>query len=199
ADAACAAGVERILYTSHQACSPSSLFAPMSVHAATEEHLAGLGTPFVSLRNGFYASTLGFYLPEALATGRFTVPDDGPVSWTAHADLAEAAAVALTRPEAFDGVTPPLVADRTWTFEQVAAELSAMLGREITRVVATDEQWRDAAVERGMPPQAADFTLGFFRAARRGEFDVVDPALPTVLDRPTTPLRTTLEAVGGLD
>lgn len=44
-DAARAAGAKRILYTSHQAASRDSLFAAQPTHAATEEHLAGLGFP----------------------------------------------------------------------------------------------------------------------------------------------------------
>ena len=43
-----------------------------------------------------------------------------------------------------------------------------------------------------MPPAAAEFTLGLFRAARAGEFAVTDPALATVLGRPTTPLSSAL-------
>lgn len=43
-DAARGAGAERILYTSHQAASAASLFAPIPDHAATERYLAGTGT-----------------------------------------------------------------------------------------------------------------------------------------------------------
>jgi uncharacterized protein YbjT (DUF2867 family) len=194
-DAAHAAGSRRILYTSHQACSAGSLFQPMSVHAATEEHLSRVGTSYVCLRNGFYAGTLEVYLPQALTTGRITVPEDGPVSWTSHPDLAEVAAVALTRDDAVDGVTPPLVAPRTWTFEQIATELSDVLGRTVTRVVVGDDEWKASMVQRGLPPQAADFSLGMFRAARRGEFDVVDPTLETLIGHRATPVRATLETL----
>jgi uncharacterized protein YbjT (DUF2867 family) len=79
-DAARAAGAERILYTSHQGTSADSLFAPMREHAATEEYLAATGTPFTSLRNGFYATTVPFILGQALATGEIVAPADGPVS-----------------------------------------------------------------------------------------------------------------------
>ncbi|MGD0560915.1 MAG: NAD(P)H-binding protein, partial [Streptosporangiaceae bacterium] len=61
-DAAIDAGAERILYTSHQGASADSLFAPMVDHAATEAYLAKTGTPFTSLRNGFYATTIPFIL-----------------------------------------------------------------------------------------------------------------------------------------
>ena len=102
-DAARDAGVGRILYTSHQASSHDSLFAAQPTHAASEDHLVATGVPFTSLRNGFYTSTIGYYLGAALATGRFAVPADGPFSWTAHDDLAEVAAVALADDGVLDG------------------------------------------------------------------------------------------------
>jgi NAD(P)H dehydrogenase (quinone) len=191
-DAARAAGAQRILYTSHQAASKDSLFAPQTTHALTEEHLAGQGVPFTALRNGFYASTLGHYIGAALETGRLVAPQDGPVSWTAHADLAEVAAVALARTGTLDGVTAPLTAPETLDFEAVAGILSDLTGRTVVRVVVDDEEWKATAVERGMPPQAADFTLGMFRAARRGEFAVTDPTLETVIGRPAVTARTVL-------
>lgn len=194
-DAARAAGAERILYTSHQAASKDSLFAAQTAHAATEEHLAQQGVPFTALRNGFYATTLGSYLGEALETGRLVAPQDGPVSWTAHADLAEVAALALVEDGAVDGVTAPLTARGLLDFEAVAGILSEITGRTIAHVIVDDEEWKAAAVARGMPAQAAEFTLGMFRAARRGEFAVTDPTLETLLGRQSTSARSVLEAM----
>lgn len=194
-DAARAAGAARILYTSHQASAKDSLFAPQVTHAETEAYLAGQDVPFTALRNGFYASTLGFSIGDALETGRLIVPQDGPVSWTAHADLAEAAAVAATDSDVLDGVTAPLTAPEMLDFEAVAAILGDIVGRPIERVVVDDEEWRAAAVEHGTPPDAADFTLGMFRAARRGEFAVTDPTLEAVIGRPATSVRSVLETM----
>jgi NAD(P)H dehydrogenase (quinone) len=67
----------------------------MSDHAAAKAALQQSGVAFTSLRNGFYI--------ERTAVSWHGVPDrviallqDGPVSRTAHADLAEAAAIAFT-------------------------------------------------------------------------------------------------------
>ncbi|MEV5210800.1 NmrA family NAD(P)-binding protein [Micromonospora sp. NPDC053740] len=194
-DAARAAGANRILYTSHQAASRDSLFAAQPTHAATEEHLAGLGVPFTALRNGFYASTLSLSIGTALETGQLVAPADGPVSWTAHADLAEAAAVALTEDGVLDGVTAPLTAPEMLDLEAVAAILSDITGRTVERVVADDDEWRASAIARGMPESAADFTLGMYRAARAKEFAVTDPTLETVIGHRPTPVRAVLETI----
>ncbi len=194
-DAAVAAGAHRVLYTSHQAASRDSLFGPQPAHAAAQEHLAGLGVPFTALRNGFYASTVQYYVARATQSGQLALPADGPVSWTAHADLAEVAAIALAREGLLDGVTPPLTAPQLLDFEDIAGVLTDLTGRHVERIVVDDEEWKAAEVAGGMPEAAADFSLGLFRAARRGEFAVTDPTLETVLGRPATPLRAVLQSV----
>ena len=130
-DAARAAGAKRILYTSHQGASADSLFAPMRDHAATEQYLAGTGTPFTALRNGFYASTVPNLLGQARQTGELVAPADGPVSWTMHADLAEAAAIILTDEGRFDGATPPLTAPDALDLKDIAGILTELSGRTI--------------------------------------------------------------------
>lgn len=197
-DAAVRAGASRVLYTSHQVASPDSLFDPGRQHAATEKHLAGQNASHTALRHGFYASTLEFYVPAALRTGEFRLPADGPVSWTAHADLVEADVAALTRPGALDGVTPPLTGSDLLDFSDVARILSDLTGRAITRVVVDDEDWKAEVIAQGMPAAAAEFTLGMFRAARAGQFAVTDPILETLLGRPAISVRAVLEHTVGL-
>lgn len=191
-DAAVAAGASRILYTSHQAASETSLFAPQRVHAATKDYLARQGVPFVALSNGFYADALGIHLDTALSTGLITAPEDGPVSWTAHDDLAEAAAIALTDTDGPTGVSSPLTASASLDLADIAAILSRLTGRTITRVTIGDDEWKAAAIDRGLPPMVADFSLGMFQAARRGEFDVVSPTLEATLGREPLPVEHTL-------
>lgn len=192
-DAARAVGAERVLYTSHQAASPASQFSPARGHAATEEHLAA-GGPFTALRNGFYATTVPYLLGDALTTGELVAPADGPVSWTGHDDLAEAAALTLLADDPVDGPTAPLTGPEALDLAAVARLSSELSGRPVRRVVVDDEQWLADQAAAGVPVRAAEFTLGMFRASRAGEFSVVDPTLPELLGRPATPLRTFLES-----
>lgn len=191
--AAAASGAQKILYTSHQAASMDSLFAPQITHARTEAHLAQQSVPFTALRNGFYASTLGLFLGSALEAGRLIAPEDGPVSWTAHADLAEAAAIALVGDGVRDGITAPLTASGAFDFADVAAMLGDITGRAVERVTVGDDEWKSTAIDAGMPPAAADFTLGMFRAARRGEFAVTDPVLENLIGHRPISVRSVLE------
>nr|BFE57239.1 NAD(P)H-binding protein [Dactylosporangium thailandense] len=195
-DAAHAAGAGRILYTSHQGAAADSRFAPMPDHAATEAHLASTGTPWTSLRNGFYTSTIGRLLGGALETGELVAPADGPVSWTAHADLAEATAAILTG-AVFEGPTPPLTAPVALDLEAVAALVTDLTGRTVRRVVADDEEWAAGLVAHGVPPEQSRLLLGMFEASRRGEFAATGPALEELIGRPATPVRDYLATILG--
>ncbi|MEU8803298.1 NmrA family NAD(P)-binding protein [Spirillospora sp. NPDC048819] len=194
-DAARDAGAERILYTSHQGAAEDSAFAPMPDHAATERYLSKTGTPFTALRNGFYADTVRHLLGGALETGELVAPADGPVSWTAHADLAEAAAIILADAGRFDGPTPPLTAPDALDLTDVAAIVTDLTGRTVRRVVADDDEWTATMIGRGLPADRASMLLGMFRATRRGEFSTTGPELESLLQRTATPVRSILEGV----
>jgi NAD(P)H dehydrogenase (quinone) len=193
-DAARAAGAKRILYTSHMGSNPASPFAPMPDHAATEAVLQASGVAFTSLRNGFYATNGLMLMGQALQTGKLIAPEDGPVSWTAHADLAEAAAIALADEGRLDGLTPPLTGPEALDLAGVAALASELSGHPITRVTVTDEQYRAGLVSHGVPEPQADVLAGLFAASRQGEFAAVDPTLERLLGRPPLSIRDVLAA-----
>jgi len=183
-DAARRAGVRRVVYTSHMGANPASAFAPMVDHAATEALLDDSGLAFTALRNGFYAASGRMLLGRAFETGEVAAPADGPVSWTAHDDLADAAAIVLTEEGRFEGPTPPLTGSAALDLAALAAEV---LGRPIRRTVLTDAQYREA-----LPEHVAEMLLGLFAASRAGEFAAVDPTLGELLGRPPLTVRDVL-------
>lgn len=192
--AAKAAGAERIVYTSHMGVSADSAFPPMWDHAATEAMLAETGMRWTALRHGFYANNGLMLLGDGLKTGVVAAPEDGKVSWTAHADLAEAdavilAAIAAGDGDSFDGPTAPLTGAEALDLADMAAIASEVLDKLIQREIATEEQARATIAGRGMPPAAANMMLGLYTAMRKGEFAAVDPMLERLIGRSPTPLR----------
>jgi len=127
-EAAHAAGARRVLYTSHVGARGDSPFAPAPDHAATEAFLAEGGVPFTSLRHGFYAESALHLIGHGLQTGEIHAPEDGPVSWTTRADLAEADAILLAEEGRLDGITPPLTAPEAFTMADLAAIASELTG-----------------------------------------------------------------------
>ncbi|HEY3481328.1 MAG TPA: SDR family NAD(P)-dependent oxidoreductase, partial [Streptomyces sp.] len=136
-----------------------------------------------SLRNGFYATSAAHFLGGAAESGRLALPADGPVAWTAHADLADATAAILADEGRFDGPTPPLTGREALNFDDIAALATELTGRAITRSTAPDAQYREELVGAGVPAETADQLLGIFAASRAGEFAAVDPTLGTLLGR----------------
>ncbi len=182
-------GVRRLLYTSHMGARQGSPFAPADQHARTEADLAASGVSFTALRHGFYAESCLQMVGDGLKADELRVPEDGPVSWTARADLAEADAIILAGHGRTDGITKPLTATEAFTMAEIAGIASEVSGREVRHVTVTDGKWRDARVSAGMPPFYADMLLGMFQAARRGDFAAVDPSLGELLGRPPRSLR----------
>jgi NAD(P)H dehydrogenase (quinone) len=191
-DAAAAAGARRILYTSHMGASPASRFQACRDHAATEDALRAADVPFTALRNGFYASSAIQFLGHAAQSGQIALPADGPVSWTAPTDLAEAAAVILADEGRFEGPTPPLTADRAYDFAAIAPLVEQVTGRATSRLVVPDVAFREGMVGNGVPEALADGLVSFFAASRAGEFAAIDPTLAQLIGRAPTGLETVL-------
>jgi NAD(P)H dehydrogenase (quinone) len=193
-EAARKAGAQRVLYTSHMGARPDSPFSPMPDHAATEAVLKKSGMAFASLHNGFYAASALRLMEQGLKTGELHAPEDGKVSWTTHADLAEAAAIALADERRLVGVTPPLTALEAFDLNDLVAIASEITGRAIKRITVSDAQWREAMVSHGVPGAQADLLAGLFQAARRGDFAAIDPTLETLLGRRPQTMREVLAA-----
>ncbi|GAA0307660.1 NAD(P)H-binding protein [Kineococcus aurantiacus] len=192
-EAAVAVGAGRVLYTSHQGAAPDSPFGPARDHFATEQLLERCGLPWTALRNGFYAHSLPWLVGPWRQTGTLRVPGEGPVSWTAREDAAEAAAVVLASGRHHDGPIT-LTAPAAPTFAEVASVAADVSGRPVEVEPVDPERWVADQVAAGQPEPAARFTLGIFLAAERGFFAGTDPLLGELLGRAPRPVRDVLAA-----
>lgn len=196
-DAAKAAGAGRIVYTSHMGVGATSAFPPMWDHAATEDMLRASGVAWTALRHGFYAGSGIAMLGDALTTGTLAAPADGKVSWTAHADLAEAAAIILASPGRFDGPTPPLTGAEALDLAEIAALAADVSGRPVQRDTISEDDLRGRMVARGVPPAGVAIALGLYAASHAGEFAAVDPTLANLIERPPITMRALLVRMVG--
>lgn len=193
-EAARTTGARRIVYTSHMAASNASAFPPMLDHAATEEMLRQSGLAWTALRNGFYASSGLQLMGDALKTGVLEAPKDGKVSWTAHADLAEAAAILLADEGRYEGPTPPLTGSQSLDLADLATIASELEAQPVRRQIIPDEDLRAKMAAHGVPERVTAIAQGFYLASRQGEFAAVDPTLERLLGRPPKPVRDVLKA-----
>jgi NAD(P)H dehydrogenase (quinone) len=118
-DAAKAAGVELIIYTSI-AGSETSTMILASEHQATEAMLAESGVPFTLLRHGWYLENYTEQLPTFLQQGAITgSAGEGRISAATRADFADAAAAVVTS-EGHAGAVYELGGDDSFTLAELA-------------------------------------------------------------------------------
>lgn len=188
-----AAGAKRIVYTSQMAASATSAFPPTHDHAATEEMLASSGLKWTALRHGFYGMSAIAMMSQAIKTGLLETAADGPIAWTSHEDLAQAAALILTQVGCKNGPTPPLTGSEALDFGALADIASDILGKPITRSILSDDALRTKLASFNTPPKIVDIVLGLYKAARNGEFSTVDPTLEKLLGRAPITMRSLME------
>jgi len=134
-DAAIAAGVEHIVYTSWAAISRGETGGISADHVATENILKQSDVAWTLLRNSVYMDGLPAQARAMIDSGRATVsPNDTGMGYVTRADCAEAAAAVLTTPghegKTYDITGPELVGPR-----EIAAAAAAVSGKDIEIVM----------------------------------------------------------------
>jgi NAD(P)H dehydrogenase (quinone) len=175
-DAAVAAGVGRIAYTSVTAPSDSNPEFVVPDHLATEIHLFASGVEYTILRNAIYTEMYLGSAPGAIASGTLlTNNGDGRQVTVSRLDCAEAAAAALTGDEHADKVY-----EITGT-EPLDADALAALYAELSGKPVTVEQVDDAAYAQALAPHLpsgfADAYATLGAAVRLGFMGVVSGAV----------------------
>ncbi|MFC7533025.1 NmrA family NAD(P)-binding protein [Actinoplanes sp. GCM10030250] len=167
-DAAVAAGVRRVVKLSGPSASAGSPLIFERWHATIEAHLAASALPHVLLRPRTFMTNLLAYATSVARIGRlFTPAGQARISFIHPRDVALVAAEALTGP-GHDGRTYTLTGPEAITFDRVAAELSAVTGREVSYVAVGDEDAGHAMIADGLPPMLADAIVAIFGAQRAG-------------------------------
>ncbi len=184
-DAAVAAGVDRLVYTSVARADGSHLLTPE--HRATELAIDASGLSFSILRNALYLEVFAGRRDQAVASGAVVhAAGDGRVSAASRADLAEAAALALLHDDGPSSVRE--LAGEPFTYADLAAAFAEASGAPVVaRAVSADELAAGLAAA-GLDPGTAGFVVALDQAIGAGEFDVVSRDLTDLLGRdPVTP------------
>ncbi len=192
-DAAKAAGVEHVVYTSllKGDASPMVLAAD---HIATEAHLKASGLAHTLLRNGWYTENYTGSLGGAIAAGAMIgATPSGRVSPAARADYAEAIAAVVTRPGAL-GKVYELAGDTALTLPEFAAEVARISGKPVGYHALSEADYAAALQGFGLPEGFAKVLADSDAKADKGALEDHGKALSALIGRPTTPVAETIAA-----
>ncbi|UCN15036.1 SDR family oxidoreductase [Cellulomonas iranensis] len=187
ADAAVAAGVRRVVYTSAPHADATELvLAPE--HKATEELLAASGLVTTILRNNWYTENYVQSLQQAAATGEIVGSvGQGRVASASRQDFADAI-VAVVTGEGHGGQVYELAGDVAWTHDELAAAASQVLGREVVYRDVTPDEQRAGLLAAGLDEGTAGFVVALDQNIKAGTLADTDGTLSRLIGRPTTPL-----------
>ena len=166
-DAAAAAGVQHIVYTSFFGAAADSIFTLGRDHFATEERIKASGMDYTFLRDNFYLD----FLP--LLTGEDGVirgpAGDGVMAAVARADIARSAVTVLRDPALHVGRTYDLTGSGDISLAAAAELLTAGTGRTIPCHNETLEEAYAARASYGAPPWQVDAWVSTYTAIAAGE------------------------------
>lgn len=168
-NAAKAAGVTHIYYTSMPNPVPESAITFVGDHAGTEDAVKASGMTYTVLRNSWYQENLAMTLPQAFGQGQwFTSAGEGRTAHVSHADCANALASALLSDEVADQIFT-LTGPAALTNAEIAALAAEAAGKPLAVVNLTDEQLAGGMQAAGVPDFMVPFLIGF-EANTRGGF-----------------------------
>lgn len=186
-DAAKDTGVALLVYTSVANADTTTLRLAAD-HKATETAVRASGVPFALLRNSWYVENytgqIETYLQRGLVLG---AAGDGRISAAARADYAAAAAAVLTA-DGQEGRIYELGGDEAFTMAELAAQVSAASGQEVTYRNLTVDEYTRLLVDAGLPEPSAAMIADNDRGVDRGDLFVTSGDLSRLIDRPTTSL-----------
>lgn len=182
-DAAKAAGVGRIVYTSRVYPVDASLYPFAAIHAYTERYLAASGMAATIARNNEYIENLLPAIAEAATTGRLIMPGvRGKVPHIAVADIAEILTKLLIE-EGHAGRIYELNGPVALSRSEIAELIAAAAGRPVVPEPATREEFGEIRRQQGRPPFMVEMAKGLFDAVDAGEFEHLWPDAKQLLGR----------------
>lgn len=188
-DAAKKAGVRCLAYTGRSLKDPGTLDNQLMVrHFQTEDYIKASGLPYILFRNALYMDVLPLYTgPQVLETGISLPAGQGKVAYALRSDMGEAIANVLLE-NTCDNRTYQFTGREAYSFDDVAAALTAAAGQKVTYTPVEPAAFADRMQGRGVPESAVQFMLRFLTDIKHGQEAGVSADLATALGRQPTSL-----------
>jgi NAD(P)H dehydrogenase (quinone) len=185
-DAAAAAGVQRIVYTSFVGARPDAAFTLVRQHHATEERIRATGIRHTTLRHNMYADFVPFFATIENDGAVIAAPaGEGRTGFVSRDDLADVAtAVLLRTDDELDGQTLDVTGPEAITLAEAAAVLTEITGRPTAyREETLEEAWASRRPS-GHPDWEIEGWVTSYLAIAAGELASVTDVVPTITGHP---------------
>jgi uncharacterized protein YbjT (DUF2867 family) len=181
------AGVRHVVKLSGIMPELDSPFRFARMHGEAERALIESGLAYTNLRAGEFMHSYFRAVPNIVGKGILPLPmEDARIACIDVGDIAESAAVVLTG-DGHEGKTYSITGPEALTMTEVAAKLSAVIGKPIRYVNVPPDDAKKAQLAAGFPPYLADALYELFAERRKGKEAQVWPDLQSRLGiRPTT-------------
>jgi len=191
-DAAAAAGVRHVVYTSFAGAAADCTFTLGRDHWATEEHIRARGLTHTFLRDNFYLD----FLPQMVGDdGVLRGPaGDGRMAGVARADVARSAVAVLLDPSAHEDTTYTMTGPEALTLTEFAVVLSEETGREVTFHDETVDEAYESRRRWDAPQWQYDAWVSTYTAIRAGEVAGLSDDVRRLTGRAPVGLRDLLRA-----
>ncbi|MDC6364647.1 MULTISPECIES: SDR family oxidoreductase [Flavobacteriaceae] len=185
--AAKAAHVGHIAYTSFirkVAVADSAIGFLQGTHEKTENWIKESGINYTILQNALYMDMIPMFVGEGVAEiGAIVQPaEQGKSTSVLRDELAEAAAEVLTS-EGHENKTYPLSNVESLSYQDIAEELTAVLGKDIQYQSPSPEEFQSLLKGHGVPEEYINLFTAFSVAQAKGELDLMDDTLEKLLGR----------------
>ena len=180
-DAAAAAGVGHIVYTSFLAAAPDATFTLARDHWYTEQHIRESGMAWTFLRDSFYLD----FFPEIVGDDSVMrgPAGDGRVGAVARQDVARSAIAILRGPSSHAGRTYDLTGPQALSLADMARIIGQVQGRDVTYHDETVEEAHASRAQYGAPDWEVDAWVSTYTAIASGEMDVVSESVQALTGR----------------
>lgn len=186
-DAAAAAGVQRVVYTSFCGAAPNATFTLARDHYATEEAIKQSGMAYVFQRQNLYADVLPYF---ADADGIIRGPaGDGRFAPVTRSDVADVA-VRLLTDDSRDGEIFNITGAERVSMRHVANRLAALTGKLFEYQQETVEDAYKSREHYGAPQWQLDAWVSTYTAIAEGELDLVTESTELLSGHPPTSFET---------
>jgi uncharacterized protein YbjT (DUF2867 family) len=169
-DAAIAAGVERIVYTSFLAAAPLATFTHSREHSLTEQYIRATGKRYTFLRPSFYLDSVPrWFSSDGVIRGP---AGNGTIAWVSRDDLADVAVAVLTT-SGHDGASYDITGAQALTLAEIAEQLARVTGFPASYQSETIEEARESRAKLNPSDWELEAWVSTYLAIATGEMSVV--------------------------